>query len=125
MTPAEIKRKRTESVLKELLPEALSTLDDQRINHLNVTEVVCSRGRYDARVYLDPIGIDEKEQGEALKQLRKVSAHIKNHIRDSEGWFKAPNFVFEFDTHLAHISKMDALFKQIATKEEGEQTDES
>jgi ribosome-binding factor A len=116
MTPAQIKRKRTESVLKEILPEALGTLDDSRINSLNVTEVVCSRGRYDARVFLDPAGIDEKEQGEALKQLRKVSAHLKNHIRDSEGWFKAPNFVFEFDTHLEHITKMDALFDQIASK---------
>jgi ribosome-binding factor A len=125
MTPAEIKRKRTESVLKELLPEALSTLDDERINHLGVTEVVCSRGRYDARVYLDPIGLDEKEQGEALKQLRKVSPHLKNHIRDSEGWFKAPNFVFEFDTQLEDISKMDALFKEIAKTTKRENTDES
>ncbi len=116
MTPAQIKRKRTESVLKEMLPEALSTLQDNRINHLNVTEVVCSRGRYDARVYLDPIGIDEKEQGEALKQLRKVSSHLKTHIRDSEGWFKAPNFTFEFDTHLEYVSKMDKLFDQIASK---------
>jgi len=116
MTPAEIKRKRTESVLKELLPEALSTLDDNRINHLSVTEVVCSRGRYDARVYLDPIGLDEKEQSEALKQLHKVSSHLKTHIRDSEGWYKAPNFVFEFDAQLEYITKMDALFEQIASK---------
>jgi len=125
MTPAEIKRKRTESVLKELLPEALSTLDDERINHLGVTEVVCSRGRYDARVYLDPIGLDAQQQHEALKQLRKVSSHLKNHIRDSEGWFKAPNFTFEFDTHLEHISKMDALFKEIAKTTKSEDDHES
>jgi len=125
MTPAEIKRKRTESVLKELLPEALGTLDDERINSLSVTEVVCSRGRYDARVYLDPIGLNAEEQAEALKQLRKVSNHLKNHIRDSEGWFKAPNFVFEFDTHLEHISKMDALFKEIAKTTKSEKNDES
>lgn len=113
MTPAQIKLKRTESLLKELLPEAFGTLDDERINSLSVTEVVCSRGRYDARVFLDPAGIDENEQKEALKQLRKVSPHLKNHIRDSEGWYKAPNFKFEFDTHLEHISRMDELFDQI------------
>ena len=118
MTPAQIKRKRTESVLKELLPEALGTLNDSRINNLSVTEVICTRGRYDARVFLDPIGFDEKEQREALKQLRKVSPHIKNHIRDSEGWFKAPNFTFEFDTHLEHIAKMNALFEQIGSKKD-------
>lgn len=116
MTPAEIKRKRTESLLKEVLPEALATLDDERINHLNVTEVLCSRGRYDAKVFLDPTGISEEEQREALKQLRKVSGYLKTHIRDSEGWFRAPNFTFEFDNELERISKMDALFAQIASK---------
>jgi len=115
MTPAQIKRKRTESALKELLPEAFGRLDDSRINSLNVTEVICSRGRYDARVFLDPVGLDIKEQGEALKQLRQVSNFLKSHIRDSEGWFKAPNFTFEFDTHLEHITKMDALFEQIGS----------
>jgi len=118
MTPTQIKRKRTESVLKELLPEAFGTLDDNRINCLSVTEVVCSRGRYDARVFLDPAGIEESEQKEALKQLRKVSSHLKNHIKTSEGWFKAPNFVFEFDTQLQYITKMDALFEQIGSKKD-------
>ncbi len=116
MTPAQIKLKRTESLLREILPEALGTLDDNRINALSVTEVICSRGRYDARVFLDPAGIDEDEQKEALKQLRKVSPHLKNHIRDSEGWYKAPNFTFEFDTHLDHMSRMDDLFAQIKGK---------
>ena len=116
MTPAQIKLKRTESLLKEILPEAFGTLEDSRINSLSVTEVVCSRGRYDARVFLDPAGIDDDEQKEALKQLRKVSHHLKNHIRDSEGWYRAPNFTFEFDTHLEHISRMDELFEQIKGK---------
>jgi len=66
MREEEIKRKRTESRLVELIPEALSTMNDNRINGLSVTEVVCSRGRYDAKVYLDKSYLDEKEQGEAL-----------------------------------------------------------
>jgi len=34
MTQEEIKRHRVESVLKEIIPEALATLDDTRINSL-------------------------------------------------------------------------------------------
>ncbi|ADV47140.1 30S ribosome-binding factor RbfA [Nitratifractor salsuginis] len=113
MTQAEIKRKRTESVLKELIPEALSTLDDERINALNVTEVLCSRGRYDARVFLDPTGIEPEEQEEALKRLRKVAGYLKTYVKEAEGWYKAPNFTFEFDDQLERISKMDQLFKKI------------
>ena len=113
MNQAEIKRKRTESVLKELLPEALATLDDARINTLSVTDVLCSRGRYDARVFLDPADLSEAEQEEALKKLRKVAGYLKTYVRDSEGWFKAPNFSFEFDDELERISRIDALFKKI------------
>jgi len=50
MTAEEIKRHRTESVLRELIPEALSQLGDERLRGLTVTEVVCSRGRSDADV---------------------------------------------------------------------------
>jgi len=115
MTPEAIKLKRTESVLKETLPEAFGTLDDLRISRLSVTDVVCSRGRYDARVFLDPTGLDAKEQSEALKQLRLVRSHLSTYIRDTEGWYRAPNFTFEFDDQLERIDRMEKLFAQIAT----------
>ncbi len=130
MTHEEIKRHRTESVLKEIIPEALGSLNDERINGLSVTEVVCSKGRSDAKVYLDKSFLTPKEQGEALKQLRIVSGYISNHCKQTEGWFNAPRFVFEFDEQPEHQNKMEDLFKQIATRkskeeEAGENTDES
>ena len=127
MTPEEIKRKRTESVLKEIIPEALATLDDNRINTLLVTEVVCSRGRSDAKVFLDKSFLTEEEQREALRQLRVVSGYIQNYCKQNEGWFKAPRFSFEFDEQPEKQSRMEELFKQIAArkKDEGEANDES
>jgi len=114
MTQEEIKRHRVESVLKELLPEAFSSLSDERINSLAVTDVKCSRGRSNAKVYLDKSFLNEKEQGEALRQLRKVGAYLQNHCKQSEGWFKAPIFTFEFDHQLEEVSRIEDLFKQIA-----------
>jgi ribosome-binding factor A len=116
MREEEIKRKRTESRLVELIPEALSTMNDNRINGLTVTEVVCSRGRYDAKVYLDKSYLNEQEQSEALKQLRKVSGYLSTYIRESEGWFKSPKFTFEFDNQLERITHIEELFKQIAKR---------
>lgn len=124
MTNEEIKRHRVESVLKEIIPEALGSLEDSRINSLLVTDVVCSKGRSDARVYLDKSFMNEKEQNEALKQLRKVAGYIQNHCKQSEGWFKAPRFTFEFDTQLEHITKMEDLFDKISTKKK-DSSDES
>ncbi len=116
MTQEEIKRHRVESVLRELLPEAFSTLSDERINSLTVTDVKCSRGRSNAKVYLDKSFLNEKEQGEALRQLRKVGAYLQNHCKQSEGWFKAPIFTFEFDDQLEEVTRIEDLFKQIADR---------
>ncbi|MCF6244412.1 MAG: 30S ribosome-binding factor RbfA [Sulfurovum sp.] len=113
MTQEEIKRHRVESVLKEILPEAFSSLNDDRINSLAVNDVKCSKGRSNAKVYLDKSFLNEKEQGEALKQLRKVGAYLQNHCKQSEGWFKAPIFTFEFDQQLEEVSRIEDLFKQI------------
>jgi ribosome-binding factor A len=124
MTQEEIKRHRVESVLKELLPEAFSSLNDERINSLAVNDVKCSKGRSNAKVYLDKSFLNEKEQGEALKQLRKVGAYLQNHCKQSEGWFKAPRFTFEFDEQLEKQSRMEELFKQISTKKEEKVSDE-
>ena len=121
MTQEEIKRHRVESVLREIIPEALSSLDDERINGLAVNDVVCSKGRSDAKVYLDKSFLSLKEQGEALKQLRTVAGYIQNHCKQSEGWFKAPRFVFEFDSQLEKVSRIEALFKQISTTKESEE----
>ena len=126
MREEEIKRKRTESRLVELLPEAFSGMNDNRINALSVTAVVCSRGRYDAKVYLDKSYLTEKEQGEALRQLRAVSGYLSTYVRESEGWFKSPKFTFEFDTQLEQIANIEALFKQIGKRHDNdEKKDES
>jgi len=125
MTQEEIKRHRVESVLKEIIPEALATLDDSRINSLLVTDVVCSKGRSDAKVYLEKSFLTPKEQGEALRQLRTVAGYLQNHCKQSEGWFKAPRFTFEFDEQLEKQSRMEELFKQISTEKEEEGSDES
>lgn len=120
MTQEEIKRHRVESVLKEVIPEALATLADERINSLLVTEVVCSKGRSDAKVFLDKSFLNQKEQNEALRQLRSVAGYIQNHCKQSEGWFKAPRLTFEFDEQLEKQQRMEELFAQISTKKENE-----
>ena len=125
MTHEEIKRHRVESVLKEIIPEALGSLDDERINGLSVTDVVCSKGRSDAKVYMDTSFLTEKEQNEALKQLRTVAGYIQNHCKQSEGWFKAPRFTFEFDHQLEKVSRIEDLFKQIEGRNDSKKSEDS
>ncbi|SFV50374.1 Ribosome-binding factor A [hydrothermal vent metagenome] len=113
MTEAEIKLKRTESILKELIPEALSTLNDNRLHEINVVEVKCSKGRSDAKVYLDPDYYDEKEKNILLKQLKKARPIIEDYCMKDQGWFRSPKLAFEFDEHFQKAQRIDELFKKI------------
>lgn len=114
MNAAEVKRLRTESVLKELIPETLSSLDDIYLKGLCVTDVECKKGRYDAFVYLDKMMLDDKEQSYVLEHLKRVSKHIQNHCMSAEGWYKAPNFHFKFDDRLEYQNHIDKLFSKVS-----------
>ena len=131
MTPAEIKKKRTESLLLELIPEAISSLKDTRIHEVDIVDVVVSKGRSDAKVYLDPHSYTEKERNALLKLLRGARPIIEAHCMQDQGWYRCPKLTFEFDTHFDRVSKVEDLFKQIAEekadvrKEREDEVDES
>ncbi len=113
MKPEQIKLKRTESVLKELIPEALGQLGDERLHEVDVLDVHCSRGKSDAKVYLDPSYFDESEQKAIIKQLEKARPIIENHCMKEQGWFKSPKLTFVFDDTYERAKKIDELFAMI------------
>jgi len=125
VTPSQIKNKRTESLLVELIPEALASLNDKRLHEIIVVEVTCSRGRSDAKVFLDAQSYTEKEKNTYLKLLRGALPAVEAHIMQDQGWYRCPNFTFEYDTHFAHVAKMEDLFKQISKDTDKEDEDES
>lgn len=116
MNPAEIRRLRTASVLKELIPQALGTLDDEYLNSLCVTDVECKKGRYDAFVYLDKMSFDKREQDYILSHLKQVSGLIQDFCLEAEGWYRAPNLHFKFDDRLEYQNHLDELFDQISNE---------
>jgi len=120
MTEAQIKLKRTESLLAELIPEALTQLNDARLHALQVTEVKCSRGRSDAKVYIDPSNFSDEERKTYMKQLRKARPIIEDFCLKDQGWYRCPKLAFEFDEQLQKSQTIEELFKKIAkeTKEE-------
>jgi ribosome-binding factor A len=108
---AKIKLERTEATLKELIPEALATLNDERIRGMAVVDVVCSKGRDNCKVYLDRAFIEESEIGEILSQLRKAKGVIEGYCATEQGWYRSPKLSFHFDELLQQENRMDKLFK--------------
>lgn len=121
MTEAQIKLKRTESILLELIPEALSQLNDKRLHELEVVEVKCSRGKSDAKVYLSPSSFSEDEKRAYLKQLNKARAIVETYCLRDQGWYRCPKMTFEFDEQFEKSKRIEELFKKIAKDD----TDES
>ncbi len=116
MSDKSIKLKRVESILRELIPEAIATLSDERINAIPVLDVVCSRGKYDAKVYLDPTFVLEEEREYIITHLQKASSYIQNYCKQAEGWYRAPKMHFLFDDNLQKQNSIDELFKKIESE---------
>lgn len=114
MNEAQIKLKRTEALLAELIPEALSQLNDNRLHELNVLEVKCSRGRSDAKVFIDPSNFSEEDKITYMKQLKKARPIIEDFCLKDQGWFRCPKLAFEFDEQLKKSQNIQELFKKIA-----------
>ncbi len=113
-----INLQRTQSLLKELIPEALAELSDSRINSLTITDVDCKNGKYDARVYYDATDLDKAEHKEVRQLLRKASSRIRSYCLNATGWYKCPNFEFLADDMVEKNLRMEDLFAQIATKKD-------
>lgn len=99
----------------ELIPEALSQLNDSAINSLAITDVDCKNGKYDARVYFDGSDFDNSELKVIRAGLRKANGRIKSYILNATGWYKCPNFEFIVDDMLEKTNKLESLFAQIAS----------
>ncbi|HIP60307.1 MAG TPA: 30S ribosome-binding factor RbfA [Campylobacterales bacterium] len=108
-----VKILRVESVLRELVPEAISSLSDPQINTIPVLDVKCSRGKYDAEVYLDPSFTDLVDEKYIVKHLSQASSYIENYCKQAEGWYRCPKFKFKFDHSLEKQNSIDAVFKKI------------
>lgn len=113
MSNKSIKVQRKESILVELLNEALSTLSDSRLNSLQVLDVVCSRGAQDAKVYLEKSILSKEEQKEVLKLLKKANGLISRYCLESTGWYKVPKFTYTFDELLEKENKIEELLEKI------------
>ncbi|KAA6226259.1 MULTISPECIES: 30S ribosome-binding factor RbfA [unclassified Campylobacter] len=116
MNASEIKKLRTESILKELIPEALANLDNESLKTLCVTDVECKKGRYDAFVYLDKMFLNEHEQEQILNQLKKAAKTLQNYCMSEQGWYRCPNFHFKFDDRLEYQNHMNELFEKIKNR---------
>ena len=117
MKEKSINLQRTQSLLMELIPEALSSLSDPYIKSLTITDVDCKTGKYDAKVYFDGTDFDTSELKLIRASLRKANGRLKSYILNATGWYKCPDFTFIMDEDIEKSKRLEQLFAQIATNQ--------
>ena len=105
-----------ESRLKELIAEAVATLNDERLSSLTVLDVKVTKGKYDADVYIDGSDFDKDEKQRLEALLKKSSSYLQQYALASEDWFKVPKLHFKFDDSFSSMSRMDELFDKISKR---------
>ena len=108
-----IRNLKNQSMLKDVLQEAICSLSDTRINTLSVTKVKCSNGKYFARILLDSTLIEPQQRIVIIKLLKKANNTIRKYVQSSISWYRIPNFEYEFDLELENINRLDSILKQI------------
>ncbi|RDU74607.1 30S ribosome-binding factor RbfA [Helicobacter anseris] len=110
----DIKIQRTQSLLLELLSQALVNLSDTRINSLTITEVLCSRGKHNADVFILFDTQDKEEQKKLLSLLQKAQGTLREYVLSSSGWFRCPKFCFKADESFGRVNNLDRIFEKIS-----------
>lgn len=109
-----IRKERIQSLLKELLQEALASLNDIKLNSLSIIDVLCSRGKYDAEIFIYADEFSSEEQCEILKGLRRAESILRKYVLNASGWYKCPKFNFCFDETIKKAQGLDEIFSKIA-----------
>ena len=109
-----IKHQRVESLLQEVLSEALSQLSDTQINSLSITGVKCSKGKQGEEVFIEATDIAQNERKLILHKLNKAQGILKEYVLSSTQWFRAPILHFSFDDTLQNANTLDSIFAQLA-----------
>lgn len=106
-------QERRESFLQEVVNEALGSLGDSMLNTLEVTRVQCSKGKHDAKVFIESSGIDKDMQAKILQAFKKARPIIQEYILNVTAWHSAPKLTLIFDESLQIQNNLDRIFATI------------
>lgn len=104
---------RAQSILGELIGEAIASLGDERLSSLIVLHVECSRGLSDATVYLMDDGFDKDERQRRISALKKSSSYIARYCTSTDAIARMPKLSFAFDDSYAKDERLAKIFDGI------------
>lgn len=114
---SKILQARKEAYLLEIISSAMANLDDDRLNALEILAVKCSKGKHDAKIFVNASDIDKQAQMQILNAFNKAKHLLKEYVLSATSWYHSPNFTLVFDNTLQIQNRLDDIFKQIHAKD--------
>jgi ribosome-binding factor A len=112
MADKSIRVLRAESVLTELVGEAIGSLGNEMLNSLSVTKVESSRGLSDATVYIMDENFSDSEKQKILSGLKKSSSYIARYCTATDAISKMPKLTYRFDDSLEKERRLEEILSR-------------
>lgn len=109
MSDKSVKVLRAESVMTELVGEAIGTLGNETLNSLSVIKVESSRGLSDATVYIMDDGFSDNEKQKIISGLKKSSSYIARYCTATDAMSKMPKLTYRFDDSLEKEKRLEEI----------------
>ncbi|GAB0172937.1 30S ribosome-binding factor RbfA [Helicobacter trogontum] len=122
ITQGNVMQERREAFLHEIINEALGSLGDSMLNTLEVTRVQCSRGKHDAKIFIESSNIDKDMQTKILQAFKKARPIVQEYILSTTAWHSAPKLTLVFDDSLQIQNNLDKIFAQIHNQSNRDKT---
>ncbi|RDU73339.1 30S ribosome-binding factor RbfA [Helicobacter aurati] len=112
----QITQQKKEAFLKEILTEIFSELHNELLNTLEIVNVQCSRGKYNAKIFVESSLLTDTQRQEIQKAFKRAKPFIQSNVLRISKWYNAPKLMLCFDSSLQHQNRLDVLFSQISNE---------
>ena len=104
------RQQRVEAQIQRVLAEMLRTeVKDPRVGLVTVTQVVVTKDKSEATIYVVPFGAAADSQPEMIKGLTAASGFLRGEVGRRVGLRHAPRLTFVLDDSFDKAARMEAL----------------
>jgi ribosome-binding factor A len=109
--------RRVNELIREVLSEAVGSLQDPRIGFVTITGVKTTPDLRQARVFVSVLGSERKRE-RSLEGLASAHGVLQARIAEELRMKRTPQLTFEYDPSVEHGVRMSKLIDELAPHDE-------
>lgn len=116
-----IKLARYEETIKQVINNALTyETNNKYAKFASVVSVSLTNDLSYAKIYIDCL--DRKSIDKVIENLNKIKGFLRTKVSHALNIYKTPQLIFQSDTTIDYVKKIDELFEEINKKKSNNET---